>query len=103
MVKRADGQKEITLEMIVDKADLQVTPHTARKFLKEDRIVLYELKEKPLPQPGDVTDRRKWAKARSKRTAVAGWATFVVFSQSRTVPIQCPLEITTVPVTFVLG
>ena len=68
MIKHANAQKEITLDMILTKAKLDVTGRTAREAIKKKGIRFNKLKEKPLLKPGDVEERLKWAKAHRKST-----------------------------------
>jgi predicted transcriptional regulator len=69
MVKDAKAQKEVTLDMILKKAGCGVCKKTARKGLKQRNVAFFKLKEKPLLEPGDVTDRKKWADDHKHRSA----------------------------------
>jgi hypothetical protein len=74
MQKNADGQKEISLEMIQRAAGVKLSPTTVRKAFKERGVGFFKLKEKPLLEEQDVKDRRKWAEAHQRRTE-AQWIT----------------------------
>ena len=60
MIKKAEGQKEIALPMILQKAGHDVSETTVRKHFKKQKIVFFKLKEKPLLETGDVEERKKW-------------------------------------------
>jgi transposase len=74
MVKCANAQKEVTVEMILKKARVDVCARTALNGLRSENIGFYKLKEKPLLQPGDIKERKNWAEARKNRSAVQ-WVT----------------------------
>ena len=61
MLKQADGQKEISLEMIQRAAGIKLSPTTVRKAFKERGIGFFKLKEKPLLEEEDIKMRRRWA------------------------------------------
>ena len=63
MLKRANGQKEISLEMIQRAAGIKLSPTTVRKAFKERGIGFCKLKEKPLLEEGDIKERKRWAEA----------------------------------------
>ena len=56
------------MEMILAKAGANMSARTARKGLRSQSVAFYKLKEKPLLQPGDIKERRKWADAHSCRS-----------------------------------
>ena len=72
MVKRANAQQEVTMDMILAKAGANMSARTARKGLRSQSVAFYKLKEKPLLQPGDIKARRKWADAHISRSS-AQW------------------------------
>ena len=72
MVKEANAQKEVTLDMVLKKAGYEVSTKTARKGIKQRKVAFYKLKEKPLLEPSDVKDRKKFADDHKHRSA-ARW------------------------------
>ena len=74
MIKKANGQQEITLPMILQKAGHDVSETTVRKHFKKEKIAFFKLKEKPLLEMGDLEERKKWADAHKRRTP-AQWVT----------------------------
>ena len=70
MVKKANAQKEVTMDMVLKKAGYDVTARTAREKLKTLCVSFFKLKEKPLLEKGDTKERKRWTdkkKRRSKR------------------------------------
>ena len=60
MLKHADGQKEIFLEMIQRAAGMKLSPTTVRKAFKERGIGFSKLKEKPLLEEEDIIHVILW-------------------------------------------
>ena len=69
MVKDANAQKEVTMDMILKKAGSDVCAKTARKGLKQRNVAFFKRKEKPLLEPADVKDRKRWADDHKHRSA----------------------------------
>ena len=69
MVKKANAQKEVTLDMVLKKAGYEVCKRTAREGLKQRNVAFYKLKEKPLLEPSDVKDRKIFADDHKRRSA----------------------------------
>ena len=57
MIKKANGQQEITLPMILQKAGHDVSETTVRKHFKKQKIAFFKLKEKPMLEMGDLEER----------------------------------------------
>ena len=74
MIKKANGQEEVTLPMILRKAGHYVSETTARKYLEQNKVAFFKLKEKPLLESGDYDARKKWVDSHKGRTPTA-WIT----------------------------
>ena len=74
LLKKADAKREVTAGMILAKAGVTVCDKTLRKAFHDRKIKFYKLKEKPLLEPEDVTERLVWATVHSRRSQ-ADWVT----------------------------
>ena len=59
--QKADAMKEVTVDMVKEKAGVDACNKVVRKALHNEGVYFYRLKEKPTLEDADVRSRYDWA------------------------------------------
>lgn len=76
MIVTADGEYEVTVDMLRRHARVQASCRTISRALHARRIFFRRMREKPVLTSADVDDRKKFAKQYKGKSA-ARWTTFI--------------------------